>query len=227
MRSHAARVLGRCWVLAVAVILLVGLAQGPAHAATPPYKCTAANVGSIWTDEYGFKYSCRHVGNGVYKWVIVISMDGQKTNAKLYSTSNPTSYQAVSVGIRQGSGGGVYEGGQTIADANGNDMSRPMRTRVIVKHYLTSIGWVTCHDSGWINNGIKSWSHNGFDMGAAPDCGPGVYGVKAAGLYWSGTLNRWLGGAWLLSGNIELGGTVAPPNVPPMTDDPLNLPPPP
>jgi hypothetical protein len=64
-------------------------------------------------------------------------------------------------------------------------------------------------------------------MGADPDCGPGVYGVKTAGLYWSGTLNRWLGGAWLLSGNIELGTGTAPADVPPMTGDPLNPPPPP
>jgi hypothetical protein len=61
-----------------------------------------------------------------------------KSNAKLFTTSNPKSYQVVSVGLRTGTGGGIYEGGQTIADANGNDMSRPMKARVV----SSVLGWI-------------------------------------------------------------------------------------
>jgi len=221
--KHPAR---RIPILALAVFLLIGLAQSPAHAAVPPYNCTEAVGGDIWTDEYGFKFVCRRiVGTDIWRWVIVISMDGIKSNAKLFTTSNPKSYQVVSVGLRTGSGGGIYEGGQTIADANGNDMSRPMKTRVVLNYY-TGSAWVNCHDTGWIDNGTRNWSHNGLDMGAVPDCGTALYGVKTAGIYYSSTAG-WLGGTWVLSGNLALGGVVAYTNVPPMPDTPLNLPPPP
>jgi hypothetical protein len=213
----------RILVLVLAVFLLVGLVQSPAHAASPPFNCTSARDGATWTDEYGFKYVCRNiVGTNIWRWVIVISMDGIKTNAQLFTTSSPKSYQVVSVGLRTGSGGGVYEGGQTIADANGNDMSRPMKTRVVLNFYNGS-SWVNCHDTGWIDNGTRNWSHNGLDMGSFPDCGTALYGVKTAGIYYS-SVAGWLGGTWVFSGNLALGGVVASTNVPPMPDTPLDLP---
>ncbi len=224
MRPQASKTpVRRIPVLVLAVLLLAGL-QSPAHAASPPYNCTSAADGAIWTDEYGFKYVCRQIDEtGVWRWAIVLSMDGIKTNWGFFNTVNPLSYQLVSVGLRTGSGGGIYEGGQTIADSHGNDMSRPMETRVVLKYYNGS-SWVRCHDSGWINNGTRDWSHNGKDMGSGPDCGTALYGVKTAAIYWSYTLGKWLGGTWVLSGNLGLGGTVNFSNVPTMTDDPLNLP---
>ena len=149
---------------------------------------------------------------------------GEREDWRHFVTSNPTSHQVVSAGLRTGSGGGVYEGSQTIFDASGNPMSRPMRTRLVLNFHNGS-KWENCHDSGWISNGTRQWSHNGVNMGAVPDCGTALYGMKVAGLYWSATQGRWLGGTWVLSGNLTLGGVGPVRNVPPMPDPPLNLPP--
>jgi hypothetical protein len=214
-------------VLASAIFLLLGLMVIPAHANTPP-PCDndhAYNDGLTWTDEWGFKYECKSV-NGQFGWYLV-PFPGEKEKSQLFVTSNPSSRQIVSSGFRVGSGGGIDEGGQSIFDASGNGMSRSMRTRIVLNYYNGS-SWVNCRDSGWIDNGTRQWSHNGSDYGTSPPCGSALYGMKTAAIYWSNTTGQWLGGTWVLSGNLTLGAVFAAnTNVPPMPDTPLDLPPPP
>jgi hypothetical protein len=208
-------------LLLVASAVALPLAN-PASANTPP-TCGPSRDGEIWTDEWGNQYQCKLIGV-LWVWELIVSPNGKKNN-RLYTTSSPKSYQYVSVAFRPGSGGGIMEGAQAIYDGSGNRMSRPMRTRLVIKYWHPTGGWLTCHDTGWINNGTRHWSHNGINMGASPDCGGATYGSKVAGLYWSTTLGRWLGGGWLLSGNIGLPPSCCAPVTQPMGDDPLNLPP--
>jgi hypothetical protein len=231
MGSQASRgFLRRILILTSAVFILVGLVQVSASAGSPPWPCDEdhlENLGLEWEDEFGAIWKCTIGAYGI-GWYLQPVPDSPeaKRNTKGFTTSNPASRQLVSAFLRWGSGGGVYEGGQQIFNGSGVAISRPMRTRVVIKYYRPTSGWVTCRDSGWIDNGTRHWSHNGRSMGTQPDCGRATYGVKTAGIYWSTTLGRWLGGTWVLSGNLGLpGGTATQAGLPEMTGDPLNLPP--
>lgn len=227
MRLQMSRGSLRCILLTCTFSLLLGLMSLPAYANEPPFPCDndhRENDGRTWTDEWGFTWECAPDSQGNMGWVLR-PFGGGKTKSQRFTTSNPSSKQIVSAALRAGSGGGLYEGGQQIFDGSGRAISRPMRTRIVAKYWHPTGGWLTCHDSGWINNGTRHWSHNGLNMGASPDCGGATYGMKTAAIYWSATTNRWLGGTWVLSGNIGLPANCCAQVTEPMGDDPLNLPP--
>src|SRR5262245_9063437 len=199
MRSRMSMHLLVAFLLAVsATVIQLGPMTQPAFADTPPPCDTAAAIrGDEWINILGQTYQCVFWGDpalDLTHWDIVVSPNGKKKN-QMNSTSNPVSFQNMSVAFRPASGGGLMEGAQAIFDANGNPMSRPMRTRLVIKVFRPATAtWELCHDTGWIDNGTRQWSHNSIDMGPSPDCGTGTYGSKVAGLYWSNTLGRWLGG---------------------------------
>jgi hypothetical protein len=230
MRSHTSRgVFPRMLVLVLAMFLQVGPFVSPAFALSAPFKCERWFEGEEWEDEYGLIWRCEEKvpNSNIWEWDPVRTVDGvMKKGERVFRTRNPISYQIVSSSLWPGSGGGITEGHQALRSASLNPMSRPMRTRVVIKYYRPAGGWFVCHDTKWINNGIRQWSHNAINMDSSPDCGRALYGAKTAALFWSHSLGRWLGGTWVLSGNLSLPpDCCAHENPPPMSDTPLDLPP--
>jgi hypothetical protein len=83
-----------------------------------------------------------------------------------------------------------------------------MAVRTIIQKWHPTAGWTTCKDSGWQHSGTDTWLMGlRINMYTQPDCGNGLYRSRSAGLYWSYSLSKWLGG-WV---NSATNGVPLPP----------------
>jgi hypothetical protein len=219
--SQRRRGLSRPVAIAAIAILLQLVTQLvvvlPAHANSPP-DCRKEIDGARWTDEWGYTYQCK-LKNGLWIWEMVPFPDNSVDNS-LFTTGNPTSYSFVSAGLRNG---GRAEGAVQLFDGQGDPMSRPIKQQLVLSHY-NGTSWVACRDSGWVNVSSAQFSHQGTNFGTSPPaCGYGWYGAKTRSQYYSSAVG-WLGGTWVLSGNIYFSSccapTTPPPPPPPMPTDP-------
>jgi hypothetical protein len=130
--------------------------------------------------------------------------------------------------INVGPPGHKAEGVISIRGFDGDRIQRAIAVRVIVKKWTEST-WKACHDSNWQfpPTARSIWFH------VQPiNCGPGFYRAKSAGIYYSRSLNQWLRGGWVETGNLcaprpNACGLLAAPPEEATADDALNLPPPP
>ena len=186
-------------VLAVALVTtLATVVPAATTRAATPGPSEACVAGTIWEDlSSGVKYLC--VYDELYggtRWELLSSGQTGSSRFTYRSSINGCSYGIVALSLLSGGGGNTMvksyrwpclEFGDRISQPAGE-----LRVRTVLQRYGSS--WTTCRDTGYAySNTTASTLVGGIDMGAAPDCGAGIYRTWGTGQLFQG--GAWRGGS--------------------------------
>jgi hypothetical protein len=192
------RSLGRAALVTVLLSLVLMIAAPAATLAAVPGPSDACVAGTIWEDlSSGVKYICIYDElYGGTRWELLSSGQTGSSAFTYRSTINGCSYGIVALSLLSGGGGNTMVKSYRWPCLDfGDRISQPageLRVRTVLQRYGSS--WTTCRDSGYAYSNTTAWSLvGGIDMGAAPDCGAGIYRTWGIGQQYQG--GAWRGGA--------------------------------
>jgi hypothetical protein len=156
--------------------------------------------GITWEDPAsGITYICIYDElYGGSRWDVLPKPDQGKTESTTYRSSvNGCVLGTVAISSISGGGGNslVRSYRWPCLQATDRLLQPPgeIRIRTIIQRYASST-WTSCRDTGYQYNTATAWTLvGGVDMGAAPDCGAGVYRTWGFGQVYQGSTWRGTG----------------------------------
>jgi hypothetical protein len=143
-------------------------------------------------------------GDTVWDWVFLRFALANQDKRTIWSggASSPPYKMVLNALIGGGSGGGAGAAKVILYNPSGSHLTRRIAARALVEYQPTgSSGWYTCHDTGYKER--ESYAMRAYVWQyTQPDCGPAYYRTKAAGRFWSISLNAWVTRGWITSPSL-------------------------
>lgn len=188
----------RSLLLAVSMALLTGAAVPIATSTASPAPSEPCVAGTVWEDlSSGVKYIC--IYDEIYggtRWEPLAAAQTERDAFTARSSTYGCTFDAaVLSGASGGGGGNLLRSYRWPCASPADRLYQPageLRIRTMLQRYAST--WTTCRDTGYLYSTVTAWTLvGGLDMGASPDCGPGLYRTWGFGQVYQG--GAWRGSA--------------------------------